>query len=135
MTLRISDAARTAACNTIVDLIDVGTGTAKLQLWSGARPFTTTGAPSGVKLAEFNLPNPAFGNASVGVATAAAISGVNALATGTIGFARILDRNGTIVWDNNDVGTSTQQIQVSSLAVNSGSPVTVTSWTVTMPAL
>lgn len=134
MTMRISDSARSGACNGVVDLVDVGAGTAKLQLWSGSRPATVGGSPAGTKLAEFNLPDPAFGAASAGVATANAITDTTGLASGTVGFARVLDEDGNALWDNDDVGVGSGQIQLNTLSISSGVDVSVTSWTVTMPA-
>lgn len=138
MAMRISTAARSAACDAVVDLVDSGAGTAKLQLWSGPLPASVGGTPSGVMLAEFDLPNPCFGSASNGVATANAITpttGLPAAGGGTdVGFARVVNRNGTVVWENDSVGTSGTQIVLNTLAISEGADVSVTSWTVTMPA-
>jgi hypothetical protein len=134
MTIRISTPSRDGACNAIVDLIDVGGSPAKLQLWSGSRPATLGDPPAGTKLAEFSLPNPCFGAAATGVATAAAITGTTGLAAGTVGFAVVRSRGDVAIWDNNDVGTSGTQLVLNTLSISVGVAVTVVSWTTTMPA-
>ena len=62
MTITLGTPARNASCNGAVDLLDAGSGTAKFRI----RANTTT-------LCDISLPNPAFGSASVGVATAAGL--------------------------------------------------------------
>lgn len=136
MTMRISGGTvnvRNTLTNGAVDLIDVGSGTAKLQVRSGAVGATPDTA-SGTLLAEFSLPNPCFGNSSSGTATANAISDVTGAANGTVGHIRVLDRNGNALWDNDDVGTSGTQVVLNTLTISTGLTVSVTSWTVTMPA-
>lgn len=137
MTMRIDSTSRNAACDAVVDLLDVGTTNAggKLQLWSGSKPTNVGDAPGGTKLAEFDLPDPAFGDASSGQATANSISDTTGLADGTVGFARALDRDETARWDNDDVGTSgSNQIELNTTDITNGGTVGVDSWTVTMPA-
>ena len=134
MSMRLSSAQRTALCDALVDAIDSGGGTAVLQIWSGSRPSAVTDAPAGTKLIEFDLPNPCFGGASTGVATANSITGVAADATGTAAFARVVNRGGTALWDDNDLGTGANAIQLSTTSITSGADCDVTSWTVTMPA-
>ena len=64
---RVSEACAIAACNTEVDLIDSGAGTAKLQWYTGTQPASPDDAITDQTLvAEFNLANPAFGDAATG---------------------------------------------------------------------
>lgn len=132
MTMRISTSWRNV-CADGVDLIDTGTGTAKLQLRSGARPANLTDAAAGTLLAEFDLPDPAFGAAATGVATANAITAVTGDADGDVGHFRVLDRDGTIVEDSDSVGTSGTELVLGTITISTGVDVSVTSWTVTMP--
>lgn len=138
MTIRLSSNTRSVLANALVDLIDGGSSAAGgfLALWSGSRPSAVTDAPAGTKLAEFApLPNPCFGNASNGVATANAISDEVGIAAGTIGFVRVSNRDGTALWDNDNVGTSAGfQVQLNTLSVAVDVAVSVTSWTMTQPA-
>lgn len=137
MTMRIDDTTRNAMCDAAVDLLDAGSTNAggKLQLWSGDKPTNVGDTPGGTKLAEFDLPDPAFGAASSGKATANSISDTTGLADGTVGFARALDKDAVARWDNDDVGTdSANQIQLNTTDIANGGTVSVDSWTVTMPA-
>jgi hypothetical protein len=136
MTMRLSGGThnvRNACADAATGAINTGTGTAKLQLRSGAVGATPDTA-SGTLLAEFSLPNPCFGSSASGTGTANAISDTTGLANGTVGHVRVLDRNGNAVWDNDDVGTSGTQIVLNTTTISSGLTVSVTSWTVTMPA-
>ena len=63
----IAVAARNAACDSIVDLIDVGSTDSTGDIEIATTGFSTT-------LAILNFTNPAFGNSSSGVATASAIA-------------------------------------------------------------
>jgi hypothetical protein len=132
---RISATARSAACDGVVDRVDTGTTTtSKLQLRTGTRPTNLTDAATGTLLAEFALPNPCFGAAATGVATANAISNVSGLAAGTVGYFRVIDRDGTIVMDSDSVGTSGTELVLNTTTISIGVTVSVTSWTATMPA-
>jgi hypothetical protein len=134
MGMRISAATRSAGCDGVVDRVDVGSGTAKLQLRTGSRPTAVTDSATGTLLAEFSLPNPAFGAASSGVATAAAVSATTGVDDGTVGYGRIINRNGDAVWDDNSVGTVGTNIVLNTTTISTGVAVDLTSWTVTLPA-
>lgn len=116
-----------------MDAIDVGTGTAVLQIRSGPQPASADNADAGTLLASFNLPNPAFGAAVGGVATANPISATTGSAAGTAGHFRVKDRNGTTVMDGS-VGTSGADLNLNTVTISVGVNVEITSWTVTMPA-
>lgn len=137
--MRLDDDVRNAMCDAAVDLIDAGTGTAHLQLWSGSAPADPSTAPAGDLLAEFDLPDPAFGSASSGAASANGLTisttGESAAGGGTtVGFARVVDQDGSGLWDDDDVGTSGNSIEVSSTTVSDGQSLDLTSWTFTVPA-
>jgi hypothetical protein len=131
---RISTAVRSALADAAVDSIDIGSGTAKLQLRTGTRPTNVTDSATGTLLAEFSLPDPAFGAASSGVATANSVSATTGVADGTVGYARVVNQNGDAVWDDNSVGTSGTNIVLNTTTISTGVAVDLTSWTVTMPA-
>lgn len=133
MSMRISTAWRNQAADA-ASQIDNGSGTAKLQLRSGSPPTNLTDAAAGTLLAEFDLPNPSFGEPSNGTATANSITAVEGLAAGTVGHFRVLDRDGDPVEDSDSVGTSGQvELTLNTLTISEGVDVTVTSWTVSMP--
>ena len=130
---RISVAAANAACDAVVDLLDADASAATIQIRSGAQPATVDTAASGTLLATLTCSATAFGAATGGVATAAAItSDTNAAATGTAGYFRALDGAGTAVIDG-DVGTAGSSMNLNTTSITIGGTVAVTSWTVTMP--
>lgn len=139
MTARISTAAARAACNTINALIDAGSGAGKLVIYGGARPATVdTAIGAQTALVTFTLQKPAFGGAvdagSGGTATAAAITPVQATATGTATFFRIFDSANVAVFDGDVTDTAgTGDLKVSSTSILTGIDVTVVSLTTTMP--
>lgn len=142
MGLRLSTAARDAAANAIVDLIDVG-GPGYLRIYSGAQPAGPGTSPSGTLLAEFALSNPAFGAASTGVCTldiTPAVEDTSANATGTAGYFRLLtaaEQAGTGLGVIDGTVTATGgggDLTLNTVSIVSGATVTVTSGTITMPA-
>ena len=104
----ISTAARNAACDAVVDLIDAGAAAGNLV-------FRTAGD---VEVATLPFSDPAFGAAATGGTTTKATledSDANAVITAT-------------------VGTSGSDINLSSTTIGAGDTVSVSSLTVTMPA-
>lgn len=129
----ISTAARNAACNAVVDLIDAGSAAGYLQIRTGSSPGIGSAA-TGTLLATLTFSDPAFGNAATGVATASAItSDTSADADGTAGYARVFDSDNVAIMDLT-VGTSGADLNLDSTSIVTGGTVSVTSMTVTMPA-
>jgi hypothetical protein len=128
----ISLAARTAAADPVVDLVDAGTPPGKLKIYSGTMPATVNDALAGnTLLAELTFSNPAFGAASNGVATANAItSDASADATGTASFFRITNAAGTAIMQGS-VGTSAADLNLSIVSITIGGTVSVTAFTYT----
>lgn len=134
MAIKISDVARSAACDAIVDLIDGGAGAGTIGIRTGAAPTNTTDADSGTLLATLTFSDPAFGAASSGVATASAITSDTSIdATGTAAHFRAYDSNSTVIWQGT-VGTSGSDINFDSVSFVSGGTAAISSWTVTVPA-
>lgn len=133
MATRISTASRNAAADAIVDLLDAGAGAGTLKIYTGPQPATGDTAESGTLLATFTLSDPAFGAASSGVATAAAIANTTGVAAGTAGYFRAEDSTGANVLDGS-VGTSGADLNLNTTTISVGLTVSITSWTVTMPA-
>lgn len=119
----LTTAARNAACNAIVDLVDAGAGAGTLQ-------FETSGD---VEVATLTFSDPAFGNAATGVATASSITSDTNATGGTIAQASFYDSDSTKVLEAT-CGTSGADINLSSLSVTAGDTVSVSSLTVTVPA-
>ncbi len=127
MALTLPTATRNAACNAIVDLLDVGSGQATGDLRFYTAAFATL-------LATLLFSNPAFGAASTGVATASAITAdSSADATGTAAVLRARDRDAGTVFEGT-VGTSGADINFNTVSWTSGDNISVSSLTFTVPA-
>lgn len=118
MAVTHSTAARNAACDAVVDLLDLGSGAAQ-----GFLEFQTSG---GTEVATLDLSNPAFGAAASGIATANAIASDTNATGGTTTKAELQDRDGTAVILCS-VGTSGADINLSSVVIGNGDTVAVTS--------
>jgi len=132
---RISAAARSAACDAIVDLCDAG-GTGTLEVRTGAAPATPATADSGTLLATFTFAATAFGAASTGVATAASISSVTASDSGTAGHFRVKNNAGTVIWQGTcgiDTVPGTYNLEFDDPVIVSGGTVAISSLTFTVP--
>lgn len=131
MTIKLSTAARNAACDGAVDLLDVGT----VEIRTGSRPATPQDAATGTVLGTFTLPNPAFGAAVTGTATANAIAGVTASGSGTAAWFRAYRSagNGGGAVIDGDVATSGADMTIQNTSVNAGQALTITAWTHTQP--
>jgi hypothetical protein len=133
MATRIANASASAACDGVVDRLDAG-GAGTIEIRTGTQPATADTAASGTLLATLTLPNPAFGAASNGVATANAIAAVAAVATNTAGWFRAKSGGGATVLDGSITATGGGgDMQLNSVSLVNGVNVQVTSWTVTMP--
>ena len=91
MSIIKSTSARNAACDAVVDLIDIGSTYAQgsLKIYD---------SDSSV-LVSLNMSNPAYGDATAGISTAASITDSTAFADGTATSFSIFDRDGTSVFD------------------------------------
>jgi hypothetical protein len=128
--IRTSIVSRNAALDAIAPLANSG----RLRIYSGAQPATPETAASGTLLAELIMNATAFGAASGGVITAAAITQDSSNdASGTAGYYRLLKSDGaTALWDG-EVGVSGADLNLNSVAISSGAITQVTSFTYTLP--
>lgn len=135
MATRLSTAARNAAANAIVQLIDAGPAAGTLQIRTGAQPASANDPATGTLLATFTLADPAFGAAVLGVATldATPVLSTTGVADGTAGWFRIADSTGATVGDG-AVGTSGQQLNLNTTTISTGLTVEITAGTATQPA-
>lgn len=134
--MKISNLARSAACDAIVDLLDGGAGAATIQIRTGTAPTNTTDADSGTLLATLTMTDPAFGAASSGVATAATITDdVSADASGTAEHFRAKDSDGTVIFQGTVTATGGGgDLTFNTVSFVAGGLVQVTSLTFTVPA-
>ena len=117
-----SAAARNAAADAVVDLIDVN-APGKLVIMEA----------DDTVLSEHAMSNPAFGASAAGVATAGAIADdTSANATGTAALFKCEDGNALEVF-RGSVGTSGEALNLNSLSIVALTTVSVSSLTYTAP--
>lgn len=124
MTIAHGSAVRTVVADAVVDAIDGGAS-------AGALKFYTAGFST--LLCTITLADPAFGAASGGSATM--LSGPRSgtcVAGGTVAKFRLEDSNSVSIVEG-DVGTSGQDINLSSVTVNLNDVIQITSLTYTAP--
>ena len=129
MAVGMAVALRNTRLDAIKTAIDAGSGAGLLRIYDGSRP--ATGGAATTLLAELTFSDPSAAAASGGVLTFSAITAdSSANATGTATWARIVDSAGTFVLDCS-VGTSGADINLNSVAIQSGAQVSITSATIT----
>ncbi len=132
MAYRLGTGARNAACDAIVDLIDVG-GTGTIQIRTGSQPATVATSPTGTLLGTLTFSATAFGSSSTGVATAASItSDTSADNSGTAGYALILTGGGTQHSDA-DCAQGSGSFNFDNTTIVAGGIIAISSMTVTVP--
>ena len=134
MAIQLPQATRQSACDDVVDLIDVGAGTATIVFYAGAVPDPDSAAAT--EVATIGLQNPAFGAADAnGLATANTPMTDDTSATGgTVTHFRALDRDGTHVYQGTVTATAGGgDIELNSVVVGAGATVSLTSLTFQVP--
>lgn len=137
MALTISIAARNAAADAVVDLIDAGDGAGSLRIYDGTRPAgPDTAVTTQTLLAEIELADPAFGSASNGVAALDATSlSTTGEADGTATWFRILDADETAILDGSVSTTGGGgDLTLNTTTISIGLTVEITSGSITMPS-
>lgn len=122
MAITISTAGRNAMCNALVDLVD-NSGPGNLVIMTSGD----------VEVATLALSATAFGAAATGVATAASISDDTSATGGTAALHKFEDGTNAEIW-RGTVGTSGADLNLSSVSIGVGDTVSVSAYTVTMPA-
>jgi hypothetical protein len=128
MVVVLTNSARSAAADAVVDQIDAGAGAGTIELKSAASTVQGTN-----EVATLTFSTTAFGAASNGVATAAAITDDTNATGGTANDATFFDSNGNAVLQC-DVAAAASDINLSSITIGAGDTVTITSLTYTQPA-
>lgn len=122
----LSTGARNAACNGIVDLLDIGSGDATGDIRIGT-------AGMALQLALLTFANPAFGAAATGVATAGTIASDTNTVAGTAAEFQARDRDNALVFSGS-VGAGSGDINLNSVTFTTGGTCAISSFTVTVPA-
>lgn len=126
MGITLPTASRNAMCDALVDLVDAGSSDT-----TGDLVIMTSGD---VEVATLSWSaTPAFGAASVGVATMNSINDDSSATGGTAALHKFQDRDNTEIWRGN-VQTSGGDLNLSSLSIGATDTVTVSAYTVTQPA-
>jgi len=125
-TLQHPTLVRNTIADTVVDLIDAGGSAGTLNF------YTSNG---GTLLATLTFSSTAFGGASSGVATAAAITEDANTAAGTVAWFEVHDSSGNTIFEGDvtDDDTGTGSILLSSTTLGTGDTLSVTSLTYTAP--
>ncbi len=133
--MRIATSVRNAMADAAVDLVDVGAGTAVVEIYTGDAPAAIGDAPAGDLLVSFDLDDPAFGAAAAGVATLLGVPIVGTgVAAGTAAYARVVNQNGDALMDTESVGTADATVIMSTLTVSVDLTVNLNAMTMTQPA-
>lgn len=131
--LRVGTTGRNAMCNALVDLLDAGAGPGVLLIRTSTQPTNVGDSDTGTLLGTLTFSDPAFGNASTGVATASAItSDSSADNSGAVGHARLKDSDLNVVMDCT-CAQGSGDINFDNGTVVAGGVLAVTSMTVTVP--
>ena len=139
MATRISVAAQNAAADAVVDIVDTGTGVGFIEIRSTTEPATLATASGGTRLATCDFAATAFGAASSGVATAAAIvSDTSAEASGDAGYFRAYpgaaaDTAGTFQGKAGNAA-DTPEMEFNNKSIVLGGTVAISSMTYTQPS-
>lgn len=132
MAFRLSTSARNAACDGIVDLLDVG-GAGQIRIRTGSQPTNVGDADTGTLLGTCPLSATAFGASSSGTATANTItSDSSADASGTAGHFRMYSGGGTCIADGT-CGLGTGDLSFDNNVIVAGGVIAITSFTVSVP--
>lgn len=123
MSVTLSTAARNAAANAIAALVDAGAGAGQTVLRTVAD----------AEVATIVMSDPAFGSAASGVVTANSMTADSNATGGTATKFTLEDSTAAVVLTGT-VGLTGADMNLSSTAIGAGDTVTLTSFTITMPA-
>jgi hypothetical protein len=129
--VKLSNAAANASADATTTLLNNG----YCRIYDGSQPATAdTAIGAQVLLAELRFNATAFGAAAAGIATANALTAdSSANATGTAAWFRALKSDGSSVVFDGSVGTSGADLNLNSVAIQSGAAVSVSAFTYTQP--
>jgi len=135
MATELPTASVNAACDAVVDRVDVG-GAGSIEIRTGTPPGPNA-AVTGTLLVTIPCASTAFGAAVAGVATLDCdpVLEASAVATGTAGWARVKSGGGSTVFDGTVTATGGGgDITLATASIVSGAAVQLTSGSYTHPA-
>lgn len=123
MAIRVATATRSNRMDALEAYIDAGSGSATLEIRTGTQPANANTAATGTLLATLALNDPA-GTQSGGVITIDVTPAITAtaVATGTAGWARLINAAAATVLDGS-VGTTGTDFIIDSTSITSGQSV------------
>lgn len=95
----LSPAAKEARLTALANYVETGSGIALLRMYTGPKPTPGAAITTQTLIVEFDLPNPFANDITDDTLTIDTISSELAVATGTVAWGRILNRNGDWVGD------------------------------------
>lgn len=133
--MRLASATRNELAQRFQVLLDAGAGNGTIKIYTGTQPASADDGIGGATLlGTLTFSKPSAPAASGGVLTFDAITQDDAAdASGTATWARIADSAGNTVFDC-DVGTSGATINLNTTTIVAGGPISITSFTITVPA-
>ena len=139
LNFRISNVTAKSLADNFKTNVDIGSNAAVIDIRTGAQPADPDTAATGTLLGTLTMSDPSFGSATDanpgGRITASAITDdSSADATGTAGYFR-MRATGTGADDvaDGECGTSGADLNFNTTSITSGSTISITSMTVTMP--
>ena len=136
---KVSEAARNAMCNALVDLVDGGAAAGYIQVRSGAAPANPAAANSGSLLGTLAMSDPAFGNSGAvnpGEAVAAAITPDSSADTSAdAGHFRVFDSNNVCIFQGNagEAADAPVNMLFNEKTIVAGGTISISAFTVTVP--
>ena len=123
MAITLATVARNAALDAIVDLIDVGSGTANIKIFDA----------SNNELGTLPLSTPAFGSANAGTVLANPVTRDNSINTGLASAFKVFDKAGNEVFSGSVSGTGGGgDLVLSNINLVVGDSVSVSSFSMTI---
>jgi len=132
MSLTYTTAVKNARANALVNQIDVATNPATIILYSGTAPIGVGAITTQVALVTLPLQKPCYASITNGVITLNAIIEQMVQATGTAGFARLLDGDGIAIADMTiGINGSGEDIEIPTVNLIQGSYIRITTGQIT----
>ena len=122
----------TAVRNAMLDAYEATVGASpKMRILTGSAPANCAAAQTGTLLCELTLPADWAANASAGAKGLAGSWSGSVTVAGTAGYFRIVDSSGTTCHEQGTIGTSGQDINLTSTALTVGQVLVITAKTLT----